>query len=63
MRGLGQRHALGLLFGVLTLAFAALAALAAQGADGSVRRLLVAAAAAAIAVWFASLAWQALSRR
>ncbi len=62
MRGLRQRHALGLLFAFLTFAFAALAAFAARGADGSVRRLLVAAAAAAIAVWFGSLAWQALSR-
>ena len=57
-----QRTALAGLFTVLTLAFAAIAAGAAWGAGGSVRRWVVAAAAAAIAAWFASLAWQ-LGRR
>jgi formate hydrogenlyase subunit 4 len=53
-----QRTALAALFTVLTLAFAALAAGSAWGAGGSVRRWLVAAAATAIAAWFAGLAWQ-----
>jgi hypothetical protein len=53
-----QRTALAALFSVLTLAFGALAATAAWGAGGSARRWVVAAAAAAIAAWFAGLAWQ-----
>jgi hypothetical protein len=60
MRPPRQRRALGVLFVVITLGFGALAAAAAVGADGSVRRILVAAAAAVVAAWFGSLAWQAL---
>jgi hypothetical protein len=57
-----QRHALGGLFALLTVAFAAVAFASAVGAGGSTRRWIVAAAAAAIAAWFASLAWQLLRR-
>ena len=57
-----QRHALGGLFAVLTLAFAGVAAGSAVGAGGSVGRWIVAAAAATIAAWFATLAWQLLGR-
>jgi hypothetical protein len=57
-----QRHALAALFTVLTCAFAALAIGSAWGAGGSVRRWLVAVAAAAIATWFALLATQLLRR-
>jgi hypothetical protein len=57
-----QRRALGGLFAVLTLAFAALAAWAAVGAGGSPRRWVVAVAAAALAVWLASLAAPLLRR-
>jgi hypothetical protein len=58
-----QRRALGGLFSVLTLAFAAMAVWAAAGAGGSLRRWVVAAAAAAIGAWFASLAWPLLRRQ
>jgi hypothetical protein len=57
-----QRRALGGLFSVLTLAVAAMAVWAAAGAGGSLRRWVVAAAAAAIGAWFASLAWPLLRR-
>ena len=57
-----QRHALGALFLVLTLAFAGVAAASAAGAGGSIGRWIVGAAAAAIAAWFATLAWQLLGR-
>jgi hypothetical protein len=57
-----QRRALGGLFSVLTLAFAAMAVWAAAGAGGSLRRWVVAAAAVAIGAWFASLAWPLLRR-
>jgi hypothetical protein len=53
-----QRHALAALFTALAIGFATIAALSAWGAAGSVRRWLVTAAAAAIAAWFAGLAWQ-----
>jgi hypothetical protein len=55
-----QRHALGALFLVLTLAFAGIATVSAAGAGASVGRWIVAAAAAAIAAWFVTLAWQLL---
>jgi hypothetical protein len=57
-----QRRALGGLFSVLTLAFAGLAIWAAAGAGGSVRRWVVAFAAAALAAWLASIAWPLLRR-
>jgi len=57
-----QRHALGGLFAVLMLGFAAVAIASAVGAGGSARRWIVAAAAAAIAAWFGSLAWQLIRR-
>jgi len=57
-----QRHALGGLFAVLTLGFAAVAIASAVGAGGSARRWVVAAAAAAIAAWFGSLALQLIRR-
>jgi hypothetical protein len=50
-----QRRALGALFGVLALAFAGIAF-----AAGSARKWVIVAAAAAIAVWMASLAVRAL---
>jgi hypothetical protein len=55
-----QRHALGGLFAFLSLAFAGVAIASAVGAGGSARRWVVAAAAAAIAAWFGSLARQLL---
>ena len=62
MRAPRQRHALAGLFAVLALAFAAVAVASGLGADGSVRRWVVAGAAAAIAVWLAGLARQLLAR-
>ena len=53
-----QRRALLALFAALALGFAALAAWAAVGAGGSVRRWLVAVAAVAIALWFGGLVRQ-----
>jgi hypothetical protein len=53
-----QRRALLALFVALALGFAALAVWAAAGAGGSVRRWLVAAAAAAIGLWFLGLVRQ-----
>ena len=61
MRPPSQRRALGALFLCLTVAFTGLAIMAAWGAGGAVRRWVVVFAAAAIAVWFGSLAWRALS--
>ena len=55
-----QRRALGALFGLLALALAGIAYESAHGAGGSAGRWIVAGAAAAIAVWLASLAWRAL---
>jgi hypothetical protein len=49
-----QRHALGLLFAVLAAALAAVAAYAFAGGD-SARRLLVGAAALAVAAWLGTL--------
>ena len=54
------RRALGALFLVLTVALAGVAFAAAWGADGSVTRWIVAAAAATIALWLATLAWRLL---
>ncbi len=59
---MSQRRALGTLFTVLTLAFVGVAIWAAAGAGGSVRRWVVAFAAAALGAWFASLAWPLLRR-
>jgi hypothetical protein len=57
-----QRHALGFLFVVLASAFVAVAVASAVGAGGSLRRWVVAGAAAAVAAWFASLARDLLRR-
>jgi hypothetical protein len=57
-----QRVALGVLFGALTLAFAAVAAWAVVGAGGSARRWVVAFAAGALAAWLATIAWPLLRR-
>ena len=59
---MSQRRALGGLFSVLTIAFAGIAVWAAAGAGGSVRRWIVAFAAAALAGWLATLAWPLLRR-
>ena len=59
---MSQRRALGGLFSVLTVAFAAVAVWAAAGAGGSLRRWVVAAAAAALGGWFATLAWPLVRR-
>ena len=53
---MSQRRALAGLFSVLTLAFAGVAIWAIAGAGDSVRRWVVAVAAAAISTWFATLA-------
>ena len=57
---MGQRRALGTLFALLALALAGVAFEAARGAGGAVGRWIVAAAAATIAVWLATLAVRAL---
>jgi len=57
-----QRHALGMLFAVLAAALAAVAAYAFAGGE-SARRLLVGAAAVAVAAWLASLSVSAFRRR
>ena len=56
-----QRHALGMLFAVLAAALSAVAAYAFAGGDNP-RRLLVGAAAAAVAVWLATLSASAFRR-
>jgi hypothetical protein len=57
-----QRRALGILFAVLAAALAALAGYAfAGGEDG--RRIVVGVAAAAVAVWLATLSASAFRRR
>jgi hypothetical protein len=53
-----QRRALGALFAFLALGFAGIAAAAADASAGA-RSWVVAAAAAALAVWMASLAYRA----
>ena len=57
-----QRRALGALFALLALMLAGLAYESAHGAGGSAGRWIVAVAAAAIAVWLATLSWRALGR-
>jgi len=57
-----QRHALGLLFAVLAAALAAIAAYAFAGGDEP-RRLVVGAAALAVAAWLATLSASAFRRR
>jgi hypothetical protein len=57
-RSVQQRHALGLLFAVLTLAFAGIALSAARAGEW-----VVGAAAAALGAWLASLAHRALRPR
>ena len=56
-----QRHALGVLFAVLAAALAAVAAYAFAGGDA--RRLVVGAAAVAVAAWLATLSASAFRRR
>jgi hypothetical protein len=55
-----QRRALGVLFLLLALGFAGVAAASAHGAGGEVRRWVVAFAAAALALWLGGLALRAL---
>jgi hypothetical protein len=55
-----QRPALGALFALLAVAFAAGAFAAGYGAGAEVGRWIVALAAAALAVWMASMAFRAL---
>jgi hypothetical protein len=57
-----QRHALGLLFAGLAAALAAVAAYAFAGGDNA-RRLVVGAAALAVAAWLATLSVSALRGR
>ena len=56
----GQRRALGALFLLLALGFAGIAFAALSGDPGQIRRIVVAVAAAALAVWLATLAARAL---
>ncbi len=58
-RAVSQRRALGLLFSVLATAFAGIAIASAWGSTAP-RRLVVAAGAAAIALWLGGLALSAL---
>jgi hypothetical protein len=55
-----QRPALGALFALLAIAFAAGAFAAGYGAGGEAGRWIVAAAAAALAVWLATMAYRTL---
>ena len=55
-----NRRALGTLFALLALALGGVAFGAARGAGGSPGRWIVAVAAAALAVWLATLAFRAL---
>jgi hypothetical protein len=55
-----QRRALGALFLLLTSGFAGIAYAAADGAGGDVGRWVIVFAAAALAVWFATMAVRAL---
>ena len=57
-----QRHALGILFAGLAAALTAVAAYAFAGADNA-RRLVVGLAAAAVALWLATLSASAFRRR
>jgi hypothetical protein len=54
------RPALGALFALLAIAFAGGAFAAGYGAGGEAGRWIVAVAAAALAVWMASMAFRAL---
>jgi hypothetical protein len=56
-----QRHALGILFAVLAAALAAVAAYAFAGGEDA-RRIVVGVAAAAVAVWLATLSASAFRR-
>jgi len=55
-----QRRALGALFALLAIAFAGVAYAALSSDAGQARRIVVAAAAAALAVWLATMAARAL---
>jgi hypothetical protein len=55
-----QRRALGALFSCLALGFAGIAFAALSSDAGHARRIVVAVAAAALAVWLASLAARSL---
>ena len=57
---LSQRRALGALFALLAVAFAGIAYAALSSDAGIALRLVIAAAAAALAVWLGSLAARAL---
>jgi hypothetical protein len=54
-----QRPALGALFALLAIAFAGVAFTAGNGAGGQAGRWIIAFAAAALAVWLASMAFRA----
>jgi hypothetical protein len=56
-----QRHALGMLFAVLAAALAAIAVYAFSGGDHP-RRLVIGAAALAVAAWLATLSASAFGR-
>ncbi|HEY8630074.1 MAG TPA: hypothetical protein VIL73_05920 [Gaiellaceae bacterium] len=56
---MSQRPALGALFALLAIAFAGVAFAAGNGAGGEVGRWIIAFAAAALAVWLASMAFRA----
>jgi len=55
-----QRRALGALFSLLAIGFVGVAVAAADGAGRAVGRWIVVLAAAALAVWLASMALRAL---
>jgi hypothetical protein len=57
-----QRHGLGVLFAGLAAALSAVAAYALVGADNA-RRILIGVAAAAVAVWLATLSASAFRGR
>ena len=57
-----QRHALAVLFAVLAVALAAVSAEAFAG-PGSSQRLVIGAAAAAVAAWLATLSASTIRRR
>ena len=57
---MSQRRALGALFLVLALAFSGVAYAALTSDAGQARRIVVAAAAAALALWLAMMAARAL---
>jgi hypothetical protein len=57
-----QRHALGILFAVLAAALAAIAVYAFAGGDNP-GRLVIGAAALAVAAWLATLSASAFRRR